>query len=362
MAPATTGSVMAEKTEKPTPKRLREARRKGQVARSRTLGAVGGLALGVIALTATARSAAAIVYRFAVHAFGSVASPNAIGPILDDAASAARSASLPILVAALAGTVVANAAQVGFSLRLEALSPSFEKINPIEGAKRMWSPKALIDLLKATVTVVGVLAVAYSGLKSSLRDVVLAPGASPLKAITTGADLASRIAMRAMGVGLLMAAVDYALQRRSFLQGLMMSKDEIKQEHKDSDGDPHVKAKRKRMAREISAGTAKRGVRHATTVVVNPTHLAVCIRYDPDECEAPTITEKGVGERALRIKHEAHRLGVPVTRDIPLARSLIHLDVGDEIPEELYEAVAVVLKTAMEMAEKQVLDDSRRKP
>ena len=352
---------MAEKTEKPTPKRLREAKKKGQVAKSKTLGAVAGLTLGVMALTASARSAAAVIYRFAFHVFDTVGTSNSGGVILDEAIAAVRSASLPVLLAALAGSVVANAGQVGFNLRLEALSPSFDKINPIEGARRMWSPKMLIDLLKAVVTVIGVLAVAYFSLRGSLRDVSLLPGASPLMAIATGADVATRVAIRALGVGLLMAGIDYALQRRSFMQGLMMSKDEIKQEHKDSEGDPHIKAKRKRMARDIAAGTVRRGVKHATTVVVNPTHLAVCVRYDAEECEAPTITEKGVGERALRIKNEAQKLGVPVVRDIPLARSLIHLDVGDEIPEELYEAVAVVLKTAMEMTEKQEPEVPRRK-
>ncbi len=342
---------MAEKTEKPTPKRLREAKKKGQTARSRTVGAVAGLLAGVIALTATARSAAASLYAYTTHALESAAGPVSPTRALTDAGEALRTATLPVMAAALAATVIACAAQVGFSFRLEAVAPSFEKVNPIEGVKRLWSPKSLLEIAKAAITVVGVLAVAWSGLKGAARAIALMPGVGPLQAIDVGAECALGVAKRALGVGMVMAAIDYALQRRSFMKGLMMSRDEVKQEHKDSEGDPHVKAKRKRMAKEIAGGTAKRGVKHATAVVVNPTHIAVCVRYDADECEAPTITEKGVGERALRIRYQAQKLGVPVVRDIPLARTLIHLDVGDEIPEELYEAVAVILKTAMEMTE-----------
>jgi type III secretion protein U len=243
-------------------------------------------------------------------------------------------------------------AQVGFNFRPNAIAPSFEKVNPIAGVKRMWSPKSLVELLKATVTVVCVLAVAYAGLKGALRSIALTPGIGAAEAIGVGVDCAISVAKRALLVGVAMAAFDYAIQRRAFLKGLMMSKDEVKREHKDSEGDPHIKGKRKRMQRDLLAGTAKRGVQNANAIVVNPTHIAVAVRYDPGECEAPTITEKGVGERALRLRHEAQKLGIAVVRDVPLARTLVHLDVGEEIPEELYEAVAVVLRTAIEIEEK----------
>jgi type III secretion protein U len=340
---------MSEKTEKPTPKRLREARKKGQVAKSRTVGAVAGLAGGVIALTAASRSMGATLLAYTRHALEGASGAISPAKALVEAGDAMRSAVLPVMSAALGAVLVASAAQVGFNFRMEGVAPSFEKINPIAGIQRMWSPKSLIELLKAAITVVGVLAVAYAALKEAVRTIALTPGIGAPEAIQVATHCGVAVAKRALGVGLVMAALDYALQRRSFMKGLMMSKEEIKQEYKDSEGDPHVKGKRKRMARELASGTAKRGVKNATALVVNPTHIAVCLRYQPQECEAPTIVEKGVGERALRIRLQAEKLKVPVVRDIPLARTLVYLDVGDEIPEELYEAVAVVLKTAMDL-------------
>jgi type III secretion protein U len=340
---------MSEKTEKPTPKRLREAQQKGQVAKSRTVGSVVGLAAGVIALTATAGSSAVGLFSYARRTFEGIDHPTSPAQGMLDAAHALRAASAPVMFAAMAATAIACAAQVGFSFRPAAIAPSFEKINPIAGAKRMWSPKSLVELLKATATILGVLAVAYTGLKSAVRTIALTPGVGALAALHVAVECSLSVAKQALWVGIAMAILDYALQRRSFMKDLMMSKEDIKQEHKDSEGDPHIKGKRKRMARELLAGTAKRGVKNATAVIVNPTHIAVCVRYDAGECDAPTITDKAVGERALRMRYQAEKLRIPIVRDIPLARTLIHLDVGDEIPEELYEAVAVILKTAMEM-------------
>ena len=130
-----------------------------------------------------------------------------------------------------------------------------------------------------------------------------------------------------------------------------MTREEVKQEHKKSEGDPHHKAKRKALHRQLATGGPARGVQKATAVVVNPTHIAVALRYDQAECEAPYLVAKGREEDAFEIRREAKALGIPVVKDIPLARSLIHYDVGEEIPEELYRAAAAVLKVALEYAD-----------
>ena len=127
-----------------------------------------------------------------------------------------------------------------------------------------------------------------------------------------------------------------------------MSQDDLKQEHNNQEGDPHHKAKRKQLHQQISAGGAARGVQKATAVVVNPTHIAIAIRYDESECDAPYIVAKDREEDALKIRKQASELEIPIVKDIPLARTLVNYDVGEEVPEELYQAAAAVLKFAME--------------
>ena len=123
----------------------------------------------------------------------------------------------------------------------------------------------------------------------------------------------------------------------------------LKQEHKDSEGDPHHKAARKSLHRQAALGGPARGVHKASAVVVNPTHIAVALRYDEAEADAPYIVAKAREEDALRLRREARRLGIPVLKDIPLARALIHYDVGEEVPEELYRAAAAILKVSLQM-------------
>jgi type III secretion protein U len=131
----------------------------------------------------------------------------------------------------------------------------------------------------------------------------------------------------------------------------MMSRDDVKQEHKSSDGDPHQKAERKALQRKLVLGGPARGVAKATAVVVNPTHVAVALRYAPEECEAPYVVARGCEDEALQIRSGARALGIPLLKNVPLARTLVHLDVGEAIPEELYQAVAGILKAALEMAQ-----------
>jgi type III secretion protein U len=156
------------------------------------------------------------------------------------------------------------------------------------------------------------------------------------------------LAIRLAWVLLALGVADYALARRRHLKDLMMTREEVKREYKESEGDPHHKAQRKALHRQFAQGGAARGVQKATAVIVNPTHIAVALRYDNKECEAPYLVAKGCEADALALRREAQRRGIPVVRDVPLARSLIHYDIGEQIPEELYQAAAVVLRVAME--------------
>jgi type III secretion system FlhB-like substrate exporter len=151
-------------------------------------------------------------------------------------------------------------------------------------------------------------------------------------------EWAKGVALRAGAAVGLLAALDFGLARWRHGRELMMTREEVRNEHKESEGDPHHKHQRRAIHRQLAAGGPARGVRSATAVVVNPTHIAVALRYQPEECDAPYLVAKGREADALALRREAERLGVPIVRDVPLARSLVRFDVGMEIPEELYQA------------------------
>jgi len=191
-----------------------------------------------------------------------------------------------------------------------------------------------------------VLAVAWLAGRDGFRELVGAVRGESVGAALGALGWVKGVALRAgVAVGVL-AALDFGLARWRHGRELMMTREEVKNEHKESEGDPHHKHQRRAMHRQLAAGGPARGVRAATAVVVNPTHVAVALRYQPRECDAPYLVAKGREADALALRREAEQLGIPVIRDVPLARSLVQLDVGMEIPEELYQAAAAVLTAA----------------
>lgn len=340
---------MNEKTEQPSPQRLREALEEGNVARSRTLAAAGAALGGLVALGASAPAAALVLQTYAQRALadaGANATPANVATAR--AAWALASACAPTLLGTLLGALAGAGFQVGFLLRPQALCPALEKLSPSQGFARVFSAKNLVEVLKAAIVVSLVLWLAWSAVRHNARVVGRLPLVGPLPALQAGFFVARDAALKALAVALLVGLADYLLERRSRLKGLMMTREELKQEHKQAEGDPHHKAKRKAAHRALLNGTASRGVQRANVVVVNPTHVAVALRYEPKEAAAPTIVAKGVDAEAARIRWLARRFSVPMVRDVPLARALVRYDLGDEIPEELYQAAAAVLRQVYE--------------
>ena len=258
-------------------------------------------------------------------------------------------ASLPVLAAAVVGGLAGAGLQVGVLFNGSALGFKPEKLSPAAGFKRVFSRKNLFEALKAALAVAAVLWIAWT----TARDA--APLAARLARAETGLawnalfQVARGLALEALGFALAFGALDFLLERRAHLKGLMMSREELKQEHKESEGDPQHKAKRKAAHKALLNGTVARGVQKATVVVINPTHVAVALRYDPKEAPAPTLVAKGTEDEAAKIRFLARRFNVPMVRDIPLARALVRYDLGEEVPEELYHAAAAVLRKVYEM-------------
>jgi len=237
---------------------------------------------------------------------------------------------------------------LGIRAHADAVAPKFERLNFIEGAKKLFSARQLVDVLKGLLVAAIIGWLFWSAVETHAALAFTAVHHDGRAAYVALVALLRPVIVKAAVVLLVMGVADWALAKKRHVKDLMMSHDEVKQEHKNSEGDPHQKAKRKSLHKQLANGATARGVQKASAIVVNPTHLAIALRYAEDECDAPYIVAKGQEEDALKIRQEAAALGIPVVRDIPLARSLIHYDVGEEVPEELYQAAAAILKVALE--------------
>lgn len=341
--------MSGEKTEQPTDKKLREARKKGQVAKSRELGtaAVVLAAAGALSFTgASILESLSATFAIVIHAIDGtlVAAP---GAVLEVVVGMGLRAVAPVLAAALVAGTLASFLQVGPMLAIDSVAPQLSRIDPIQGTKNLFTKKQLVELLKSILKLVIIGWVAYATIRDGIRGVLSLTGRDAEAALTGAGALCSAVLFRAGGAIAVIAVLDVLYQRWQFLQEQKMSKDEVKREHKESDGDPHTKGERERVRREILEHGAIERVRTADVLIVNPTHLAIALKYDEEaEAEAPAILAKGMDELAKRMIRAAEESGVPVMRDVPLARALFDLDVGEEIPEALYEIVAAVLHAA----------------
>lgn len=338
---------MSEKTEQPTAKKLKDAKKQGQFPRSRilsssvvTVGALAGLSFG--AARGTDRLVAWTGSLFVQQS----GRPEAL---LWDALNVLGWLCGPPLAGAFLASLIVSAATAGLQFNTGLVSPKLERVSPLQGFKKLFTLRQVVDSARALLLLALLAWLFWSAVKAlgnpALTAAAVAEGGGGLSALLT---LSRAWAWKGLVVVLFVGAADYALARRRHIKDLMMSRDEIKREHKDAEGDPRHKGQRRAQHRALAQGGPARGVQKATAIVVNPTHIAVAIRYEPSECEAPYIVAKGREEDAFAIRREAKALGIPVVKDIPFARTLIHYDVGEEIPEELYRAAAVVLKVASE--------------
>jgi flagellar biosynthesis protein FlhB len=340
--------VTEEKTEQATPQRLEKARREGDGGASayarQAVAFLVALAIVPSAVLATSSRCSAwvkaAVMRAAEHPVRVQIDPLAL------ATDIAGLAGPAIFAAALAAGVV-GVVQTGGTVATAKLAPDLAKLDPIAGLKRLLSTDRLFAVARSLLLAAAVAWLAYRQLASHALDVARTVG-EPGRVAGLGGELAWRVARDAAILGLFAAALDVAIVRRSWSKRLKMSPAEIKRERKESEGDPHVKAARDRARRELLAQATLLSVKDASVVVVNPTHLACALKYTEDEDGAPLVVASGEGDLAQRIVRAARDYGVPIVRDVPLARALRELEVGEVIPEALYEAVAEILKAAWE--------------
>ena len=337
---------MAEKTEQPTPKKLRDARKKGQLLFSRDIVSLATLASGLVALTLFwpglfQRLNATLDETFLL---APAATDTALPAILQTTLIFVFHATLLILVATLLASIAANLAQIGFLFSFAKLTRGFKSLDAVANARNLFSKKNLFSFfmnIAKTCVVLGVFVYVFI---NRLDDFLTSPSCGLACVLETGL----RTLLYALGLAVLafipLAALDYLFQRRFHLHDLMMSKDEVKQEYKESEGNPEIKGQRRQIHREVLESQEQARTEQASVVVRNPTHYAVALHYDEVATPLPVVVAKGEGARAAFLVRVAERAGVPVWDDPTLAQALYFgVELDNYIAAEHLDAVAEAL-------------------
>jgi len=337
---------MADKTEAPTPHRLQEAREEGQVVRSQELITAAVILMGAFLLRGPGAqlglSFESLITNTMVELPTEISVEWLRETSIDIGLQVLPSFALILLGLMLAGSVV-TLGQTEFLWAGKRIGFDFKRVNPLEGFKRIFSKHGLIELLRSLLKLGWVSWIAYGFLRSRFVTLLSLTQFDMLTAVDSFVEISLSLALRVGGMYLVLAVADYAYQRWDLYKNLRMSKDDIKQEHKRSEGDPLMKSRIRGMQRRMARGRMMANVSKATVVVTNPTHLAVAIEYH-EGMRAPKVLAKGpyhLAEKIVQIAKENH---IPVVQNIPLARAIYKtIEIGQEISSDLYLAMAEVL-------------------
>ena len=341
-----------EKTEEATPKKLKDAREEGQVAKSQDIVIAFSLIGLFVSLKVVIGSVGNSFLGTYKESYGMIAdivnepfTMNVASELVMYGVSRILLIAAPVYIVAFIIAFVTNVAQVKWAPTLKPLMPKFSKLNPISGFKRIFSMEKVMELIKSIAKIVIIAYVVYDALKEQwgvLRNLYNIPLIEAIVLIgSTVIDLGLKISMFFMVI----AAVDFMYQKFKFKQDMKMTKQEIKDEYKQSEGDPHVKGQIKQRMREASRRRMMQELPQADVVITNPTHLAVAVKYDRENSKgAPIVIAKGADFLAEKIKEVARENDIEIVENKPLARMLYYnVEIGMEIPPELYQMVAEVL-------------------
>ncbi|MEM8781702.1 MAG: flagellar biosynthesis protein FlhB [Planctomycetota bacterium] len=338
-----------EKTESATPRKRQKARQDGQIAKSQDLSAAASLAAAMILLYLFGRHIFTVLLASTRSLLGNDLTGNPtrmddLSAITGYAGSIAVNALGPLLVGLALVAILAGLGQVGFLLTGKPIVPKFSKLNPLQGAKQLVNLRAGIRFLQSIGKLTVVIAVGYVFIMWQLPVLVTMPALEPAQVMGLAAWLVFKLAVVLSVLLIFLAVADYLYQRWQQEQDLKMTKEEVKREMKDMDGDPMVKQRRARVARQLAMQRVAAAVPQADVIVTNPTHYAIALQYDGGTMRAPKVVAKGADFMAMRIRQLAAVHGVPLIERKPLARALYaSVEVGQEVPAEHYAAVAEIL-------------------
>jgi len=340
-----------DKTEQPTLRRQREARRDGDVPVSAALSQAAALLVAVALLPSLAQAVGSTMSREIHTAVARSTAP--------DSAEVLNLVWLvlvllgPFLLAVAGTGLLVAAVQTGGLVSFKKLAPDLAQLNPVEGVKRLFSWNRIFQLLRAFALVLVVGWLSFRLIRDHAASVVASVGQ-----LESGLGLSSFLGLRLLWLATLaalgMALLDVLVVRRSWLQRLRMSRDEVKREHREAEGDPQLKQERKRAHQQMLQGATLNAIKNASVVIINPTHYATALFYDEESTAAPQVVAQGADHLARQIIEAARAYGIPVVRDVPVARALHELEIGEEIPEVLYEAVAEILRQVYSESEREI--------
>lgn len=344
-----------DKTEEATPKKKQDSRKKGQIARSKDVGVAitmltCTLLISILWGNLTNGFKETIIYFFnlpMLKSFDMISLSNITITVVLQVGKLLLPFALPIMI----GGIIASLIQTGFMITGEPLKPSFGKLNPLSGMKNMFSKRSLLDLCKNLIVVTIVSVLAYKYIVKNYADIL---SISNLYLPSIGNEvknLVLGIFKQIVIVLIIIAATDYFLQLRIHNKELKMTKQEVKDEYKQAEGDPQIKGKIKQKQREISQRRMMQSVADATVVITNPTHLAIALKYEENsDMEAPKVVAKGADYIAIKIKTLAKENNIPIVENKPLARMMYdRVEIDEDIPQDLYQGVAEILAIVMKL-------------
>lgn len=357
---------MAEpgKTEKATPKKREEARKRGQVVRSIEINSMLNVLICLIVLRIFGKYIFDNIKTLSSYFWSNVTTfsitLDTINSFIFFIVSKLLLITLPIFLSAFIIGILSNVMQFGFLITFEPLKPSFDKINPFRGLKRLFSKRILFELGKSIIKIVLISYIFYSTIKKIFNEIFL----TPLMDIETYFAFAVTIVFK-LGIKIIIAFIifsilDYIYQKYEYEDNLLMSKQEVKDEFKQLEGDPLIKARIRNIQKEMARRRMISEIPQADVVITNPSHIAIAIRYKEGEDNAPKIVAKGVNLMAEKIKDIARKYGIIIIENPPLARTLVKLEIGWEIPPELFQVMAEILAFVYQAKGKFKLEENEK--
>ena len=349
-------------SEEASPIRLEEFRKKGQVAQSKELASLAIVVATGMAVFAMAPSIAEQLVKFMKDIFTSAIQIKAganmealAGERLLQVLKVLAVVGLPVSLVGFVLGVVGHITQIGFLMSTETLTPDFNKLDPLEGLKRLFSMKNLIETARVTIKGIILAFVAYAIIKSEIMNSPTLIFRNPSAIFEVIGNGGKSLFLSLCGVLAIFSGIDWFLQKRDFGKQVRVTKQEAKQEAKEQEGDPLIKSRIRSLQREMSRKRMMSAVKKADVIITNPTHIAIALIYNKDKMVAPRVVAKGADFVAQRIKQIAAEAGVPMVENVPLARAIFKsVKIGQIIPRNLFQAVAEVLAYVYKLKNKKI--------
>lgn len=346
-----------ERTEKATPKKRQEAREKGNVPRSNEVNSAAILlisCLGFILFGKNMFNGVLVLMHNIYSEFSTIEITTSSLPRMSENIGLSFALLIgPFMLCLMVAGVAANVVQSGITFSMKSIQPKLEKINPIAGFKRLFSARSFVELLKNIIKMVIIFLIGYTTIKNEFNEFFDLANQDIAQILAFIGSLSLNLFFRIGLIFIILAILDFAYQKHEYEKNLRMTKQEIKEEYKQSEGDPLIKSRIRSIQREQARRRMINEVPKADVVIVNPVHVAIALKFNPDEMSAPVVVAKGMRKVAEKIKEIAQKHNIPIIEKPVVARLLYKsAEVGHEIPVELYQVVAEILANVYQMKKK----------